>query len=161
MNKLPYDIINHILSYDKRFIIRKGIPISVIPKDDYRYSLLKQITRTIVKVKEQSHQKKESIIYSYEFEFSENLYEIPNRVCKLDNDIMYAEIEINEDSVYYSILWFRVKPKDKIVDRETCKHFYTKRLSENAWDCFSHKYKIKNANAGYKAFITNSSKDSN
>jgi hypothetical protein len=161
MNKLPADIINHILSYDDRFVIRKGIPVSVIPKNDYRYSLLKQITRTIVKFKKHSNQKKISTIYSYEFEFSENLYEIPNRICELDNDIMYAEIEINEDSVDYSILWFRVKPKDKIIDKLTCKHFYTKRLFGNEWDCFSHRYKIKNVNTGYKVFLPNCSNDSN
>jgi hypothetical protein len=40
--KLPNDIINNILSYDKHFIIRNGIPVSIITKDDYRYDLLKQ-----------------------------------------------------------------------------------------------------------------------
>ena len=40
--KLPNDIINNILSYDKHFIIRKGVPVSIITNDDYRYNLLKQ-----------------------------------------------------------------------------------------------------------------------
>ena len=42
ISKLPNDIINNILSYDKHFIIRKGEPVSIITKDDYRYNLLKQ-----------------------------------------------------------------------------------------------------------------------
>ena len=70
---------------------------------------------------------------------------------------MTLEIEINEDSVDYSILWFRVKPKDKIIDKLTCKHFYTKWLFGNEWDCFSHRYKIKNVNTGYKVFLPNCS----
>ena len=40
--KLPNDIVNNILSYDKHFIIRKGIPVSIITKDDYRYSVIQK-----------------------------------------------------------------------------------------------------------------------
>jgi len=40
--KLPNDIINNILSYDKHFIIRKGIPVSIITKDDYRYAIIQK-----------------------------------------------------------------------------------------------------------------------
>jgi len=40
--KLPNDIINNILSYDKHFIIRKGIPVSIITKDDYRYVIIQK-----------------------------------------------------------------------------------------------------------------------
>ena len=37
---LPDDIINNILLYDERFIVRKGVVISIIPKTDNRYKLL-------------------------------------------------------------------------------------------------------------------------
>jgi len=42
ISKLPNDIINNILSYDKHFIIRKGIPVSIITKDDYRYVIIQK-----------------------------------------------------------------------------------------------------------------------
>jgi len=42
MDKLPLDIVKCILSYDKRFIIRRGeiIQINKITKEDERYKLL-------------------------------------------------------------------------------------------------------------------------
>ena len=40
--RLPNDIINNILSYDKHFIIRKGEPVSIITKDDYRYVVIQK-----------------------------------------------------------------------------------------------------------------------
>lgn len=39
-SKLNKDVINHILSYNKYFIIRNGEPINRIPRDDPRYDLL-------------------------------------------------------------------------------------------------------------------------
>lgn len=41
----PLDIINHILSFDNRFRISKGVSISIIPKDDLRYTILKKVCR--------------------------------------------------------------------------------------------------------------------
>jgi hypothetical protein len=40
--RLSDDIINNILSYDKHFIIRNGKLVSIIPKDDYRYTMLEK-----------------------------------------------------------------------------------------------------------------------
>lgn len=37
---LPKELINHILSYDKHFKIKRGIPKTIIPKDDMRYEVL-------------------------------------------------------------------------------------------------------------------------
>ena len=42
-NKLPNDLINVILSYNKHFKIRKGEPVTIIPRDDERYVLLSTI----------------------------------------------------------------------------------------------------------------------
>jgi hypothetical protein len=42
-NKLPQDIINYILLYDQHFSMRKGKIISIIPKTDYRYNLIKRV----------------------------------------------------------------------------------------------------------------------
>jgi hypothetical protein len=43
-SQLPNDIIMHIITFDKRFKIRKGELVSIILKDDYRYKLLEYIT---------------------------------------------------------------------------------------------------------------------
>jgi hypothetical protein len=45
MDKLPLEIVKHIISYDKRFIIRNGkiIQINQIDKNDKRYNLLESI----------------------------------------------------------------------------------------------------------------------
>jgi hypothetical protein len=43
----PIDIVNYILSFDKRFKICKGVSRSIIPKDDFRYTLLKSVCRFI------------------------------------------------------------------------------------------------------------------
>jgi len=41
----PNDIINYILSFDNRFRISNGVPISIIPNDDIRYTMLKKVCR--------------------------------------------------------------------------------------------------------------------
>lgn len=38
-SKLPTELKNNILEYDKHFKIRKGIAVGVIPRDDYRYRI--------------------------------------------------------------------------------------------------------------------------
>jgi hypothetical protein len=45
-HKLPQDMINYILLYNEHFSMRKGKIISIIPKTDDRYNLIK---RTISK----------------------------------------------------------------------------------------------------------------
>jgi hypothetical protein len=40
---LPIDIVNHILSYDSRFTIRRGVAVNSIDKTDFRYSVLSKI----------------------------------------------------------------------------------------------------------------------
>jgi hypothetical protein len=45
LQQLPMDLVKHCLSYDKRFVIRKGtiIQINRIPRSDERYSTLEKI----------------------------------------------------------------------------------------------------------------------
>jgi hypothetical protein len=38
-SNLPMDVVNTILSYNKNFAIRKGVAVTIIPKDDYRYKI--------------------------------------------------------------------------------------------------------------------------
>lgn len=39
-SRLPIELINTIISFDKHFTIRKGEPVTIIPKDDPRRELL-------------------------------------------------------------------------------------------------------------------------
>jgi hypothetical protein len=41
--KLPKEIVHHIVSYDKRFKVRKGRVVDIIPYDDGRRSILATI----------------------------------------------------------------------------------------------------------------------
>ena len=41
-HKLPQDMINYILLYNEHFSMRKGKIISIIPKTDDRYNLIKR-----------------------------------------------------------------------------------------------------------------------
>jgi len=45
MDRLPKEIIFHILSYDKRFTVRKGKVIDIIPYDDVRREVLLRMPR--------------------------------------------------------------------------------------------------------------------
>lgn len=49
MNYLPLDIVNYILSFDRRFVIRKGkiLQIKKIEKNDSRYDLLLKIPQVV------------------------------------------------------------------------------------------------------------------
>ena len=56
MENLPIEIVKHIISYDKRFIIRNGkiIEIKEIDKNDKRYELLESIKQKEYNVIEKS-----------------------------------------------------------------------------------------------------------
>ena len=80
MENLPIEIVKHIISYDKRFIIRKGkiIEIKRIDKNDKRYELLESI-----KKKEYNVIEKSSSVYitinsqkDYCIKYSENELEL-------------------------------------------------------------------------------------
>jgi hypothetical protein len=43
MNKIPIYVIYNILEYTDNFKIRNALPVSIIPKNDYRYDLLEKI----------------------------------------------------------------------------------------------------------------------
>jgi hypothetical protein len=49
MNSLPIDIVRHIITYDKRFTIRKNKLIQIIPRDDYRIATV--LTKKLINIK--------------------------------------------------------------------------------------------------------------
>lgn len=56
MEKLPLEIVKHIITYDKRFIIRKGKiqQINQIDKNDKRYKLLFGIKKIVYNIEHNS-----------------------------------------------------------------------------------------------------------
>ena len=79
--KLPTDIIKKIVLYNDNFIIRKGEIISIIPKNDYRYKLLSNITLKLNKIYGNNR-------YNY---FFPNLYNYEERTN--NNDLFQISIE--------------------------------------------------------------------
>ena len=101
--KLPLDIIKYILLYDEHFIIRKGEIISIIPKTDYRYTLLNFITIHLDYF-ENNHNE---LIYKYYFK---NLYNYERRQPN-NSDLIQININENNDFIKYSIWIGKQYPK--------------------------------------------------
>ena len=49
MNKIPIYLVYNILEYTDNFKIRNALPVSIIPKNDYRYELLEKIHKIGIK----------------------------------------------------------------------------------------------------------------
>lgn len=86
-SKLPIDLVKNILLFDDHFIMRKGNIVSIIPKNDNRYSLLKFITLKIGYIHNFNNNTKR---YGYYFN---NLYDYAER---LNNNMDLFEITITE-----------------------------------------------------------------
>ena len=91
---LPNDIINHILLYDERFIMRKGNIVSIIPKTDYRYNLLKFITLNLRYVENYNNH---MIRYMYGFP---NLYNYEGRLLNNSDMIQVNLYEYNDCYIF-------------------------------------------------------------
>jgi len=105
-SKLPIDVIKYIFLFDEHFIIRKGKIISIIPKLDYRYALLKYIIF------------QECIIEDfYDFtRYNYSLYNLYNYKGRDSNnsDLVQVSISSNEnnDSLEYVVWIGRQKLKN-------------------------------------------------
>lgn len=104
MNQFPQDIVNRILSYDNRFIIRNGIIMTVILQDDYRYKLLKNlITRTISEKSIYNNNiKKQTIVHNSFMDYHYVYCDIELKIYKITYYITINIIE-SENSVLYKI----------------------------------------------------------
>jgi hypothetical protein len=101
--KLPNDIKKYILLYDEHFIVRNGKIISIIPKTDYRYKLLNNITSTSYHIKKNDN----TYVYRYFFQNFCNYFdgEIKN------DEIIEIQLIENEDNIEYSFYIGRQYPK--------------------------------------------------
>jgi hypothetical protein len=125
---LPENIINNILLYDEHFIMRKGVLISIIPKTDNRYKLLKFITLKLDCV-EKIHN---ATRYNYYFH---NLYDYEGRQQN-NSDLIQVTInennENNENSIVkYSIWLGKQYPKSFICNKK--QKYYIENPSEYNW----------------------------
>ena len=129
-SKLPNDIIKHILLYDEHFIIRKGRITSIIPKNDYRYSLLQFITYRVGYV----HKIGESTRYGYYFN---NLYNYNGRNTN-NSDLVEVTFTENKNSIKYSIWIGKQYPKTVISNKKQI--YNIENPLEYNWNYIEFKY---------------------
>lgn len=137
--KLPPDITNHIISFDKHFILRKGELVSVIPKDDERYKILHYVTlrlsrppRIHIHPSECSHKSE------YVFDFPNLYYNNERKVQNIDNDMFEVRIHISEDFVLYNFFIGRLKPLNGNLNKQL--RYYNGDLKDYDWYYIDYNY---------------------
>ena len=120
---LPDDIIKNILLYDEHFIMRKGVIVSIIPKTDYRYELLKFTTLSLRYIETYNN----TIRYNYYFP---NLYNYDGRSV-YNPDMIQVNMNDYKDFVKYSIWIGRQYPKTVICDKK--QHYYIENKLDYQW----------------------------
>jgi hypothetical protein len=128
VSQLPIDIINHILTYDKRFIVRRGQPISIIPKDDERYRILHTVTRIIPRTPNNYSDGK--LINGF-YDKSRFYYRYwIGHESGIETDTMSVYINENKWSVMYSIrIMRRITAPDGVG--HSIKHFLINKCLDN------------------------------
>ena len=122
-HNLPNDIIKHILLYDEHFIMRKGNIVSIIPKTDYRYNLLKFITLKLRYVENKNH------VTTYMYGFP-NLYNYEGRTLNNPDMIQVNLYEYN-DYIKYSVWIGKQYPKSFICNKK--QNYYIENKLEYNW----------------------------
>ena len=135
--KLPNDIINHIITYDKHFIIRKNKLVSIIPKDDYRYSLLHYNCLSLSRIVNIS---KKEILYQYNLP---NICNINERIINyVDNDMLQIRMYFTRNSIKYYCYIGRLIPKnDNKVKKISI--YFEKDISNYEWRYLIYDYERK------------------
>jgi len=109
--RLPTDIITKILLYNDNFTIRNGKIVSIIPKNDYRYKLLSNITLKLNKIYDNNS-------YNY---FFPNLYNYEER--DNNNDLFQISIDENPNGeTKYSVWVGRQYPIVFECNKRQCYH---------------------------------------
>lgn len=120
---LPDDIIKNILLYDKHFIMRKGVIVSIIPKTDYRYNLLNFITLHLNHVENSNN----TIKYKYHFH---NLYNYHGRSV-YNPDMIQINMNEYTDFVTYSVWIGRQYPKTVFCNKK--QNYYIENKLDYQW----------------------------
>lgn len=110
--KLPLDVILYeILTYDKHFKIEKGKLISIIPKDDDRYELLKTVTF----VKDHFYTIG-NFTKRYEYRFLKNLHDFEERKTReVGDDIVELTMYTDTNKqIECHVAIYRLKPMNEI-----------------------------------------------
>ena len=129
-NKLPIEIKDYILLFNEHFIMRKGEIISIIPKSDYRYNLLKIITFKLDCVE----------YYGGELKcrhYFHNLHDYEERQQN-NSDLIQVDIKENEDSIKYSV-WIG-KQYQKSVKSNKTQIYHIENPLEYNWIYTEYKY---------------------
>lgn len=107
---LPKDVVHAILLFDPRFILRNGELVSIIPKDDERYSILHFMTRT-----------RTYIHYTHEWNLSTSFrrqYVLPNRIQRqayeLEQDMIDVKIDEKDNTLFCEVSIYRLKKYDGV-----------------------------------------------
>ena len=130
-SKLPNDIINYILVFNERFIIRNGELVSIISKNDYRYKLLHYITIRLVNTVNRHNNI--NLMFSLN-----NLCDIVERKEQyVDNDMIEVRMDLSNSVVKYNIFIGRLKLKDDIERKSL---FYVGDLLNYTWHFYHYFY---------------------
>jgi|LauGreDrversion4_2_1035121.scaffolds.fasta_scaffold00544_26 hypothetical protein len=125
-SKLPNDIIQNIITFDKHFILRNGKVVSIIPKDDYRYNVLSFIIPELNNIRYMSENR---ISYTY---YLPNCYDIPFRKYQyIENDMLQVRIQNKKDYILYEMFICRLKPKLNITTKPQL--YYKGNLTDYEW----------------------------
>jgi hypothetical protein len=128
--KLPLEIIKYILLYDDHFIIRKGQIISIIPKTDYRYTLLNFITFNLGYIEKFNNE----LRYNYYFP---NLFNYEGR-NKNNSDLIQVNIKQSKKIIKYSIWIGRQYPKSITCNKK--QNYYIENELDYNWIYTEYKY---------------------
>jgi hypothetical protein len=130
-SKLPNDIINYILVFNERFIIRNGELVSIISKNDYRYKLLHYTTIRLVNTVNRHNNI--NLMFSLN-----NLCDIVERKEQyVDNDMIEVRMDLSNSVVKYNIFIGRLKLKDDIERKSL---FYVGDLLNYTWHFYNYFY---------------------
>ena len=129
-SSLPDDIIKNILLYDDHFIMRKGEIVSIIPKKDVRYSLLKYITFNIDYIEHFDN------VTICRF-FFPNLYNYEVR-RKNNPDLIMFNLQEENNTLTYSVWIGKQYPKSFTCSKEQC--YYIDKPEEYHWVYMMYKY---------------------
>jgi hypothetical protein len=128
--KLPDDIIKYILLYDDHFIMRKGEMVSIIPKKDYRYNLLKYITFDLDYIERWDN----IMMCKY---FFPNLYNYEGRHIN-NSDLIQVNLQEENNTIKYFIWIGKQYPKSVICNKP--QNYYIENSSEYNWIYTEYEY---------------------